>query len=1502
MAGILLGGYLLLLFLVNFTPLQHGLARMIEKGLEDKLHTEVRISRLEIGLFNRIVLHDVYIEDRQKVPMLSSSLMSAKIEYRALLEGRVSLRSVSMLDGKVNLYKTKADSAANFQFVLDAFKSKSKGPSHLNLTLNSLIIRRLNLKYDERYRAKTPQQFNASHLHISQLNTNISLKTLTPDSINLRVRSLDFKEQSGLDVRSFSFRLAANKRHMAVTKFELCLPNSKFAEDELQADYNFSTPKDFLKTITLHGQIEKAKISLNDLACFVPALKKMPYTFSLSSIFGIKPDAVKIKTLKIEEQKKRLIIKAHAFMQRKNGIAKRINGSLDEFRMENALATDILGAFNLSKEKAIVGRLGNIALKANGFFESDGIKWINADITSGVGNLYAALHWRGNSYMAQISSAALQVSDIFENKRLPQNVYFHADLHADIRQKKLVTTSGSVLIDHADFQGYTYKGVHLDAAWNGILATAKVSMNDANADFQGNFKGKFNGNDVSSLQADVNIKRLNTAALHLNKPLGNATYMGHLQLSLPTLKGELKQGELTLSHFFKMPFSPDASPYHLNHLDVKLTPSTRGTHVHLTSDFANVDIDGRLSLPLLKEDFNQLLTCALPSLTKVQKSKNSHFHQNHREWSISAQLLRPDFFQSMLNLPIDFDDTVDINGYLSPCGERSALLLATPRLDYGSFSIKNLRAYLQGDRGNLSALIQGRKKIGDTDLKFAVNTETKNGQLHSSLRWDDGLTHRYQGEISTISSFSKTWQGETNIYTDIAPTQVTMADTLWQIAPSRIVSDNKGIQVNNFSLSHKDQSLNINGLLSSHATDSLQVHLKKIEVSYILGLIDLKPVSFSGQATGLAYVVPNAAGHLRVKANLHLPEFYFNDGLMGDAHIRGEFSSADKRLHLKADIREAGVGSTMINGYVGIGEKALDLHVASQNTTLLFLRRYLPDIFSNINGRTTGSCRIYGPFKAIDFEGTEQANIYATVTPIGTSYHLADGTVNIHSGSFSFENYKISDDYGGSGRVRGILRHDHLKNIQYDFTADTRKLRIYDRARSLDMPFYATANGTGRVHLYGRPGAFSADIDMKPDRGTLLVYTVDNSDNGSDGSLLQFNTKMNPVAWRDSASKQLLIEPSIQNAATPDSVLSEINNNLVTALAKTQNRQDENEQESSTDIRLNFRFDMAPEAKLRVVTDARTGDNITLSGTGSIRATYYNKGNFQMFGTYTVQQGLFKMVIQDVIHKDFQMQQGGTIIFAGDPYEADLNLKAVYTVPSVSLADLGFNFADKSVRADCILNLGGKAGAPQVTFGLNLPTVSDDVKQMVRQLIATDEDMNRQILYLLGVGRFYNYNYAATDAAADGQSQSSVAMKSFLSNTLSGQLNNIIANAIGTSNWSFGANLSTGQIGWSDMEVGGLLSGRLFNNRLQVNGMFGYRERPTSTTNFVGDFDINYLLTPTGSVSLKAYSETNDRYFSKSSMTTQGIGILLKHDFKNFKSLFRRKNNKKTPKKGKKSL
>ena len=68
-----------------------------------------------------------------------------------------------------------------------------------------------------------------------------------------------------------------------------------------------------------------------------------------------------------------------------------------------------------------------------------------------------------------------------------------------------------------------------------------------------------------------------------------------------------------------------------------------------------------------------------------------------------------------------------------------------------------------------------------------------------------------------------------------------------------------------------------------------------------------------------------------------------------------------------------------------------------------------------------------------------------------------------------------------------------------------------------------------------------------------------------------------------------------------------------------------------------------------------------------------------------------------------------------------------------------------------------------------------------------------------------------------------------------------------------------------------------FVNRLLINGSFGYRENPMYATNFIGDFDIRYLLT--GGFSLKGYNKTNDRYFSRTSLTTQGLGLVFQRDF-----------------------
>lgn len=47
--------------------------------------------------------------------------------------------------------------------------------------------------------------------------------------------------------------------------------------------------------------------------------------------------------------------------------------------------------------------------------------------------------------------------------------------------------------------------------------------------------------------------------------------------------------------------------------------------------------------------------------------------------------------------------------------------------------------------------------------------------------------------------------------------------------------------------------------------------------------------------------------------------------------------------------------------------------------------------------------------------------------------------------------------------------------------------------------------------------------------------------------------------------------------------------------------------------------------------DAASGDNIALRGNGVILANWFNKGAFQMYGNYDVDEGSYNITIQNII-------------------------------------------------------------------------------------------------------------------------------------------------------------------------------------------------------------------------------------------------------------------------------
>ena len=335
----------------------------------------------------------------------------------------------------------------------------------------------------------------------------------------------------------------------------------------------------------------------------------------------------------------------------------------------------------------------------------------------------------------------------------------------------------------------------------------------------------------------------------------------------------------------------------------------------------------------------------------------------------------------------------------------------------------------------------------------------------------------------------------------------------------------------------------------------------------------------------------------------------------------------------------------------------------------------------------------------------------------------------------------------------------------------------------------------------------------------------------------------------------------------------------------------------SSDLHINFLINTTPDFTLGVLMDEATGDNIALNGSGVIRATYYNKGAFQLFGNYNISRGSYNLTIQNIIKRQFTFGNGSLIAFGGDPFAAALKLKGHYTLNSVPLSDLqmGNSFRTSNTKVDCLLDINGTPENPSITFGLDLPELSSDAKQMVLSVLNSEQDLNQQALYLLAVGRFYPQ--AANNAPPrepNQTGQASLVMQSILSGTLSQQINTVLSNVINDNHWNFGANIATGNDGFSNAEYEGILSGSLLNNRLLINGEFGYRDNvATNTSAFIGDFDIKYLFVPNGNMALNFYNRANDRYFTRNSLNTQGLGVIMKKDFTYFKELFKRKKKKK---------
>lgn len=262
--------------------------------------------------------------------------------------------------------------------------------------------------------------------------------------------------------------------------------------------------------------------------------------------------------------------------------------------------------------------------------------------------------------------------------------------------------------------------------------------------------------------------------------------------------------------------------------------------------------------------------------------------------------------------------------------------------------------------------------------------------------------------------------------------------------------------------------------------------------------------------------------------------------------------------------------------------------------------------------------------------------------------------------------------------------------------------------------------------------------------------------------------------------------------------------------------------------------------------------------------------------------------MQNVINKSFTIERGGTIKWSGDPYHAMIDISAVYS-RRVGLYDL---FQDSSLRklspVDLKLRLTEDLFNPNISFDIKVRNVDPNTETQIKRLINTEEEMYRQAVALLVMGRFTPPSEISNRSNVNSSNVVGVNAYEMLSNQLSNWASQI------SSQVNFGVNYRPGDALTSE-ELQVAMSTSLFNDRVTIDGNVGVANTGTNannqnTSNLVGDFNVEVKASRDGHVRFKAFNRSNNNSLinNVNSQYTQGVGAFYRIEFNTFEEFYQK--------------
>ncbi len=1428
----------LIITVIQIPAVQTRILNTITKSLASQTDFRIEIGYANLTWYDKFILEDIAVYDELDSALIATDKLQANISlYTLIMERKIKLEELELDKPDIRLIKTSDSTGLNITRLIGQLRKNKTSKSSSKLTIGSITVNDGAFTYSNLTKPAITEGKDYNHFRYKNINTRADQFTQSNDTITFELvymQGVDLTDQ--LNIHALSGFFSYCNQSMSLAHMNLKTDHSQ-VKDSIRLQYPSSQALGyFTDSVSFYINLDSSFISSRDIALFAPSVANIDELYEIDGQIKGKVGNLMASNIQLRFGKNTSIDGNLNFF----GLPK-IKETFIDLSCKNATLepADLTKYFPESIHQQLLNA-GTIAFRgefqgfptdfvANGAFDTKA-GFVESDINLKLGSK------KQTFFSGNLSLQHFDLGKILDKEDIYQEIYFNGQVNGKLQEFKNPELSMTANIDSIGIRGYTYANIYADGQLANDYFEGKLKTKDPNLVFDGQLNIDFREN-----KEKINITAC-LDALKL-KPLGFAEkdifISSHINADLEGFHIDSLKGFANLENT-KLLIESDLLQFdsikfisQKNNNERIIALETDGLSAQAKGDFKNSnvvkeinDLYKELRLNLINDE-EQITTYYEQKEVEEAESFEVELKINFWDANRFIQPFRPDIKVSKNlifdgHLTSDNTSIVTLNSVLDTLAIGDNLLLKNQldifiskkhnqRNTLASFFISSNEQQWNENSRTDNIYFETIWSNDHMDLEFNLAQENLDNNLDLKAGVDflqDSILFYFKK--SDIQALGKYWSFD---------------------SANQVIFHNDKFIFDNVSLRQDDQSIAVNGILSNVPSEQLHVDIRNFSVK---SLNTISPIEISGIVDG-NIDINMLEDDILIGSNIKAQSFYIEDFLVGDIDCFSDWENNRDRLGLNFTVNRSDKRIIDVMGYfypMRDGNQ-LDMQADFDNANLNIIQPFIKDYFTNLSGLASGSFYISGTPTAPILDSKNKPGTitdgHITINYTNTTYTFSGGIV-FEENQIGVDNLKLVDSRNNEATFNGGIFHDGFQHFILDIAGQYNNFKLLGTGPKDNSLYYGTAFATGNINILGAVNNLQIKAYAKTNKGTRISIPI--------GELSEYN-----VEQKDYISFVDLSDPEHQKR--------------IAQIAE--------EEINLKGLKLDFEIEVTNDAYTELIFDVKSGDIIRGRGNGNIKLLIDPYGDFNMFGDLQIESGGYNFTLYNIINKEFDIQKGSSISWYGDPYGAQLNIHARYRQLASLAPILNVTSNDSKVRTKypsiVDLYLNGNLMSPEISFDIdiqdypdnifsegNLIPVEDKVRAFKSRLDANEQEMKRQVFSLVILRKFSPENsFQVNTSQTFGNS-----LSEFVSNQLSYWATQV------DENLEVDVNLA----GLSDEALNTFqlrLSYSFLDGRLKVTrgGGFADEQNHSDISSIIGDWTVEYLLTPDGRFRAKMYSRSN---------------------------------------------